>query len=721
MNRRRKRKPKFTKQMQVKLMVLFAFVLFILVALNIRIAYINVKSGDTYTRQVLSQKQYDSQTIPYRRGEIQDRNGNVLARSEKVYNVILDCYEINSDEDYLEPTIRAVVAAFGNSSSTEDAEKKITDEKVRSIITSEDNADSRYYVLKKLISADEKKAFEDSVSTSTEGLSDAQIEERSNVKGVWFEETYKREYLMNTLASGVIGFSNSLNQGSAGVEAYYDDVLNGTNGREYGYLNTDSELERTVIEPVHGNNLVLTLDVNIQQIVEKYIAQFDEEHADGPNSKELNGKGSKTTGVIVADPKTGEILAMATNHSYDLNNPQDLSDLYTDAEVSALSQTEEGQKELSDALADKWSNFCVSQDFEPGSTFKPVTVSSALESGVLTGDETFYCDGGEFVTDTQINCDNVYGHGEETLSQVIENSCNDALMQIAFKMGISDFCKYQELFNFGSRTGIDLPNESSGTVYSENNMHEVELATSSFGQSLTCTMVQELAAFSAVINGGYYYKPHVVRQITNSDGGVVKNVEPILLRQPISTRSSSMLRDYLEATVSEGTGKKARVPGYRVGGKTGTAEKYPRGNGKYLVSFIGAVPMDDPQLVVYVIIDEPNVEEQSTGGYAMTIAQKIMMEVLPYLNIPQTEEITDELLAELGMTREEAESGRVAETQTPETNEDGTPVENADDEGSAAPNPNVPGPLENTDSADTLPQDNAILAEDLLGSDQQQQ
>lgn len=720
MNRRRKRKPKFTKQMQVKLMVLFAFVLFILVALNIRIAYINVKSGDTYTRQVLSQKQYDSQTIPYRRGEIQDRNGNVLARSEKVYNVILDCYEINSDEDYLEPTIRAVVAAFGNSSSTEDAEKKITDEKVRSIITSEDNADSRYYVLKKLISADEKKTFEDSVSTSAEGLSDAQIEERSNVKGVWFEETYKREYLMNTLASGVIGFSNSLNQGSAGVEAYYDDVLNGTNGREYGYLNTDSELERTVIEPVHGNNLVLTLDVNIQQIVEKYIAQFDEEHADGPNSEELNGKGSKTTGVIVADPKTGEILAMVTNHSYDLNNPQDLSDLYTDAEVSALSQTEEGQKELSDALADKWSNFCVSQDFEPGSTFKPVTVSSALESGALTGDETFYCDGGEFVTDTQINCDNVYGHGEETLSQVIENSCNDALMQIAFKMGISDFCKYQELFNFGSRTGIDLPNESSGTVYSENNMHEVELATSSFGQSLTCTMVQELAAFSAVINGGYYYKPHVVGQITNSDGGVVKNVEPILMRQPISARSSSMLRDYLEATVSEGTGKKARVPGYRVGGKTGTAEKYPRGNGKYLVSFIGAVPMDDPQLVVYVIIDEPNVEDQSTGGYAMTIAQKIMMEVLPYLNIPQTEEITDELLAELGMTREEAESGRVAETQTPETNEDGTPVENADDEESAVPNPNVPGPLENTDSADTLPQDNAIMAEDLLGSDQQQ-
>lgn len=682
--------------MQIKLMAIFAFVLLILVGLNIRIAYINMKSGDTYTRQVLSQKEYDSQTIPYRRGEIQDRNGNVLARSEKVYNLILDCYQVNSDEKYIEPTVRALVSVFG-----------IDEDKARSLITAEDTKDSRYQILKKQLTAEEKEAFEAYVSTEDKNLTTEQVQEKNRVQGIWFEETYQREYLMNTLASNVLGFSNSINQGVCGIEAYYDDILNGTNGREYGYLNTDSELERTVIEPEHGNTVVSTIDVNIQQIVEKYIAEFDEEYGDGPNSEETNGKGSKTTGVIVADPNNGEILAMATNHGFDLNNPQDLSSLYTESELAAMTD-----KETSAALTSMWSNFCVSEDYEPGSVFKPVTVASALECGALTGDETFVCDGGEFVTDTQINCDNVYGHGTETLSDAIANSCNDALMQIAFKMKVDNFCRYQNLFYFGSRTGIDLPNESTGTVYSENNMHEVELATSSFGQSLTCTMVQEVAAFSAVINGGYYYRPHVVRQIKNADGAVVKNIEPTLLRQPISSKTSSMLREYLEAGVSGGTGQKARVPGYRVGGKTGTAEKYPRGNGKYLVSFIGAAPIDDPQVVVYVIIDEPNVEDQATGGYAMVIARKIMMEILPYLNIPQTEEIDEQLLYELGLTWEEAQGGRIIETETAETNEDGTPVESTEE--SIASNPNVPSPLEATDSDDQLPSDDSVTAEELL-------
>ncbi|MDO5424115.1 MAG: penicillin-binding transpeptidase domain-containing protein [Eubacteriales bacterium] len=677
-------------------MAIFAFVLLILVGLNIRIAYINMKSGDTYTRQVLSQKEYDSQTIPYRRGEIQDRNGNVLARSEKVYNLILDCYQVNSDEKYIEPTVRALVSVFG-----------IDEDKARSLITAEDTKDSRYQILKKQLTAEEKEAFEAYVSTEDKNLTTEQVQEKNRVQGIWFEETYQREYLMNTLASNVLGFSNSINQGVCGIEAYYDDILNGTNGREYGYLNTDSELERTVIEPEHGNTVVSTIDVNIQQIVEKYIAEFDEEYGDGPNSEETNGKGSKTTGVIVADPNNGEILAMATNHGFDLNNPQDLSSLYTESELAAMTD-----KETSAALTSMWSNFCVSEDYEPGSVFKPVTVASALECGALTGDETFVCDGGEFVTDTQINCDNVYGHGTETLSDAIANSCNDALMQIAFKMKVDNFCRYQNLFYFGSRTGIDLPNESTGTVYSENNMHEVELATSSFGQSLTCTMVQEVAAFSAVINGGYYYRPHVVRQIKNADGAVVKNIEPTLLRQPISSKTSSMLREYLEAGVSGGTGQKARVPGYRVGGKTGTAEKYPRGNGKYLVSFIGAAPIDDPQVVVYVIIDEPNVEDQATGGYAMVIARKIMMEILPYLNIPQTEEIDEQLLYELGLTWEEAQGGRIIETETAETNEDGTPVESTEE--SIASNPNVPSPLEATDSDDQLPSDDSVTAEELL-------
>jgi stage V sporulation protein D (sporulation-specific penicillin-binding protein) len=326
-----------------------------------------------------------------------------------------------------------------------------------------------------------------------------------------------------------------------------------------------------------------------------------------------------------------------------------------------------------------WSNFCVSESYEPGSTFKPITVSSALETGALTGDETFYCDGGEYVTDTKINCDNVYGHGQETVIDAIKNSCNDALMQIGFKLTISDFCKYQRLFNFGSTTGIDLPNESSGVLYDEDSMHEVELATNSFGQGFTCTMIQEYAAFSAVVNGGYYYQPHLVKQILDADGGVAKNIEPLLLSQPISSRSSSILREALEAGVNEGTGKKSKVPGYRMGGKTGTAEKInpatgQRWAGRYLVSFIGAVPIDDPQVVIYVVVDEPNVEDQSTGGYAQIIARKILSEILPYLNIQPTEEITDEELANIGITWDDVQLGRQTETEA-ETDEDGNVIE----------------------------------------------
>ena len=258
--------------MQIKLLAVFAFVLFVLVGLNVYIAYINIKSGDKYARQVLSQEYYDSRTIPYRRGEIRDRNGNVLARSEKVYNVILDCYAVNEDqENYMEPTVRALAEYFN-----------LDEAEMRSLITAEDTRESRYQILVQEISQEEKDAFEEGTDSSAEGLSDAEKEERSNVHGVWFEEDYQRIYPMDTLASSVVGFSNDLNDGIAGLEAYYSDVLNGVNGREYGYLNEDSELERNIIEPENGNNLVTSIDMNIQQIVEKYIAQFDAEHAGGP-------------------------------------------------------------------------------------------------------------------------------------------------------------------------------------------------------------------------------------------------------------------------------------------------------------------------------------------------------------------------------------------------------------------------------------------------------
>ena len=670
------RKRKFSKKMQIKLMAIFAFVLLLLVGLNIRIVYIMKKSGDKYTKQVLSQQRYDSRTIPFKRGEVQDRNGNILARSEKVYNLVLDCYAVNEEDIYIEPTVKALV----NFMEVEEAE-------VRKRLTSEETKDSQYQVLRKKVTIEEKQAFSEAVSVAKEKqLTPEERREKENIRGIWFEEQYNRQYPMDQLASNVIGFSNNNNDGVVGLEAYYSDILNGVNGREFGYLNEDSELQRTLIEPKNGNTLISTMDINIQEIVERYIKEFDQENSGGPSGSTI-GHGSKNTAVIVGNPKTGEIYAMATNQGFDLNNPHDLTKRYTETDIKAMSE-----KEIAEALNQIWSNFCVSEAFEPGSTVKPITVSSALETGALKGDEMFYCDGSQFVTDTTIYCDNENGHGEETISDAIKNSCNDALMQIGAKLSITDFCKYQRLFNFGNYTGIDLPNENPGVLYTKDTMHEVELATCSFGQGFTCSMVQEWAAFNAVVNGGYYYRPRMVKQIQDSTGGVVKSIDSLLLSQPISARSSALLKEALYQGVETGTGQKAQVPGYKVSGKTGTAEKLPRGQGNYIVSFIGAVPADDPQVVAYVVIDEPNVEDQATGGYAQILFRKIMMEVLPYLDIYRTEAITEEQLGRLGLTPEEATAGRNAnQNETAETDAEGNPVET---ENGVAENPNLPAPPE---------------------------
>ena len=658
--RRKNKKKRFTHKMQIKLLAIFAFVLLALAIINIRISYIAKTSGDKYTKQVLSQQQYDSRTIPFKRGEIRDRNGTVLAKSEKVYNLVLDCYAVNQKDDYIEPTVRALVSTMG-----------VDEAEVRSKLTSAETKDSQYQVLKRQVTIEEKQAYEDYVSTDAEKkLTDDQIKERQNITGIWFEENYIREYPMSTVASTVVGFSNNLNDGVSGLEVWYSDVLNGVNGREFGYLNEDSELQRTIIEPTNGNTLVMSIDTNIQQVVEKYIAQYEAENMDGPN-EETAGHGALNVGVIVADCNTGEILAMATNKGYDLNDAFDLTGWYTEAQVDKMTE-----EEHSKALNERWSNFCVSEAFEPGSTMKPITVSYALDIGAISADSSYTCDGGEQISDKFIKCDNIYGHGLESLSDVIKNSCNDAIMQISMEVGINNFLKCQAEFGFGLKTGIDLPNENAGILYTRNSMHEVELATNAFGQGFTCSMVQELAAFSTVVNGGYYYQPHVVKQVLDPSGGVAKTIDPVVLRNPISQRSSSLLREYLEQGVSVGTGRKAQVPGYRVGGKTGTAEKLPRENGKYVVSFIGAVPINDPKVVCYVVIDEPNVEDQTYGGFTQIMFRQIMTEVLPYMNIYPTEEITDNLLNDLGITREEALGGGNAEpSETGETNEDGTPVD----------------------------------------------
>ena len=614
-----KKKPqkKINHTMKGKLVGLFAVVLLALVCLLGRITYINAISGNKYKKQVLTQAQqkYESNILPAKRGDIYDRNGNILATSNKVYNVILDCKAVNSEEgDYVEPTVRALTEVLG-----------LDEDDIRSRLSSEKTKNSQYQIIKKQLSMDDKKKF-DEYTTVTEdsNLSDEQKKERSNVKGVWFEEDYLRSYPFNDLACDTIGFTLARDTADVGLESYYNSTLTGADGRQYGYINDDSDVEQTIIDPSDGESIVTSLDVGAQQIVEKYVNGFKTK------------MGAKNIGVVVMKPSTGEILAMDGGDRYDLNNPRDLSQVYSQTEIDAMND-----EETVEALNGMWSNFCVTDAYEPGSVVKPIVMAGALEKGRISVNDTFVCDGGQTFGangDTYIKCA-VWpdAHGTEALRDVIANSCNDAMMQIAAKMGTEQFLKAQTLFNFGSRTGIDLPNEGSGVIHTTETMGETELACSAFGQGFTCTMIQEINAMCSVINGGYYYQPHLVTAIKDSRGGIVKTIDPVLMKQTISSDISADIRSYMAASVQEGTSRTSKVQGYSSGGKTGTAEKLPRGNKKYVVSFITFAPVDDPQVLMYVVVDEPNAEDQAESKYPQYIAQGILSELLPYLNVAPDE------------------------------------------------------------------------------------
>mgnify|MGYP004456516987 FL=1 len=618
--RKNKKKPvrKISHIMKNKLSILFLLVLIALVILLGVITFINLKSGDRYKKQVLSQAQqkYESRTIPSKRGSIYDSNGNLLAVSNKVYNVILDCQAVNSDSDYMDPTVKALVDIFG-----------IDEGDIRTRLTSESTKDSQYQILKKQVSMDDKQAFEDYCDTSAEDLSAKEIEERRNVQGVWFEEDYLRVYPYNETACDTLGFTFSRDTADYGIEGYYNSTLTGTDGRQYGYLNDDSTVEQTIIEAQDGNSLELSLDLGTQQIVEKWVNAF------------MESTGAKNIGVIVEDPSNGEILAMDGGDRYDLNDPRDLSSLYSQEEIKAMND-----EDMMDALTSMWNNFCVTDIYEPGSVVKPIVMAAALEQGKISTTDTFYCDGfqnfGVPGNITTIKCANVDGHGTETLAEVIANSCNDAMMQIGAAMGVDNFLRAQSTFNFGSRTGIDLPNEGYGIMHTKETMKETELACSAFGQGFSCTMIQEINAMCSVINGGYYYQPHLVTKIKDANGGLVKNITPVLQKQTISSNISADIRSYMAASVQQGTSMKSKVQGYSSGGKTGTAEKFPRGNGKYVVSFIGFAPVEDPKVLIYVVVDEPDVEDQASSSYPQFVAQAILSELLPYMNV-QPDESTD--------------------------------------------------------------------------------
>lgn len=620
--RNKKRKLKNVNLQKVKTMKLAAMMLIILLAftgLGARLYVLTRDNKNDYQKKILSQQQYSSTTIPFKRGSILDVNGTILAASEKVYNVVLDCKVMLDDERNEAPTLAALAECFDLDISELSAYVQ-------------ENPTSQYSVWKRRISYDERQAFEDKQAEYNAGAAgDAEL---GQISGVWFEEEYIRRYPNNTLACDVIGFTGTDNNGQFGLEEYYNDELNGTNGREYGYLNDDATLERTTVAAVDGNTLVTTIDANIQAIVEKYIKQFNDEHTD----EAREGLGASNIGVIIMDCNDGDILAMASYPDFDLNNPKDLSQYYSEEEIAQMEEDDTYYETLNEL----WRNFCISDTYEPGSTAKSMTLATGIETGKIVGDETYECGGSLTVADRTISCNVKSGHGTLDVSGALEQSCNVAFMKMGETIGASTLLEFQSIFNIGLKTNIDLAGEArtASLVYTEDTMGASELATSSFGQGYNVTMIEMAAAFSSIINGGYYYEPHVVSKIVNSSGDTVKNIEPRVLKQTISSTTSEQMRQYLYAAVAEGTGKSARPAGYAIGGKTGTAEKVPRDKTNYVVSFIGFAPADDPQIVIYCVIDEPNVADQPHATYATGIVKNVLTEVLPYMHIAKTEEMT---------------------------------------------------------------------------------
>lgn len=613
-----KKVKKFSIKMQKKLVVLFLAVLLAFVALSIRLIMINKEKGENYKKQILSQQNYVSTVLPFKRGDILDAQGSKLAYSEKVYNLVVDSKLILQTEGSLEPTLTALDACFD-----------VNVDEMRTYIT--EHPSDQYYVVLKQLSYDEIAPFKEMQNNK---------KEYPDISGVWFEEEYKRIYPYGTLASDAIGFTTADNTGAFGLEEYYNDILNGTNGREYGYLTEDSNLERTTKAAEDGKIVVSTLDANIQSVVEKYVAKWNHEH-EGENAYRTGELGSYNTGVVVMNPQNGEVLAMAGYPAFDLNNPRSLSGngLYTDEEIAAMDS-----ETYYENLNKLWRNFCISDTYEPGSTAKSLTISAALDSGSITGNESYECQGVYAVGGHDIHCHNRIGHQTVSVSGALEQSCNVALMKIGQAMGSDVMMKYLGNYNMGLKTNIDLAGEArtDTLIYNPADMKSSDLAISSFGQGYNVTMIQMAAAFCSVINGGYYYQPHMVKEIRNPDGSTVEKIEPRVLKQTISETTSDRMREYLTNVCTIGTGKTAVPAGYIIGGKTGTAEMYPRKTGNYVVSFIGFAPVDDPQVVVYVVIDRPNVDHQPHSSFAQEIAKNIFTEILPYLQVFRTEELSEE-------------------------------------------------------------------------------
>ncbi|MCR5295328.1 MAG: hypothetical protein K6E30_09205 [Lachnospiraceae bacterium] len=587
---------------------------------------------------------YYQSDLAAKRGDILDTNGNVLALSVRMYKLILDPELVNQEvkedgkiiQPYRAPVLEALKTVYGIEEST-----------LLAILDDEKYESSNYYVLLsgKTLTASERKKYEDyrediqkaieALEAEKQSLNDGKNgsssgdeaikilkEKLKYTAGIFFEDVYDREYPYRTLASEVIGFTGSDGADLGyGIESYYNGELSGTDGRRYSYWSEASSdyIRRDIIEPTNGKTVVSSIDINIERMVQAEIDRFMEEY----DAFYEDRKAAANVGVIVMNPSNGQVLAMASNDSFDLNDPQ-----------SSASTAEE--------RAEIFRNYCISSGYEPGSVVKPVTAAGALDAGKISEKDTFLCDGFETIQKTKISCSKASGHGLLSLKEVLSNSCNDGIMQIAAKLGAEDFAECQRNFGFGSKTGIDLSGEEAGILFEAEKLGALELATSSFGQGWTCTMIQEAAAVSTIANGGSFYRPCVVREIRDEDGSVLSSKDGILEKKTVSKDTAEIIRSAMKEAVENGTAQYAKVNGYSMGGKTGTAEKLPRGNSKYLVSFIGFVPYENPEVLIYTVIDEPNLKKQDDSRFPQWISRNILSQVLPYLGIDADEELEEE-------------------------------------------------------------------------------
>lgn len=560
-----------------KMLILFCMIFAVAMFLIGRLGYIMIGRGEYYSdkAQALHERE---RSIKAPRGRIYDRNGVVLAGNRPVCTISVIYSQMTDPEQVI--TILSQELGLSEEAVRTKVEKVSSREKIKSNVPKE--------------IADAIRAY--------------------HLDGVMVDEDYKRYYPFDDMASRVLGFTGSDNQGIVGLEVEYDSVLQGTDG--YILTLTDAngiELVNTAEsrqEPIAGNDLYLSIDANIQS----YVQQEAE--------KTLIAKEAIGVSIIVMNPQNGEIYAMVNAPEYNLNDPYTLN-----AEQEFLT----GQ-DRQDALNQMWRNFCINDTYEPGSIFKTVTATAAFEKGVLSVEDTFVCPGYRIVGDRTIRCHKTTGHGQETFRQGIMNSCNPVFMDVGARVGVEDMYHTYEQLGLMRRTGIDLPGEATSIMHKQEDVKDVDLAIMSFGQSFQITPMQLITAVSAIVNGGNLVTPHFGMYAVDPEGNRLETFEYPVETGVISSETSATMRDLLESVVAEGSGKRGQVAGYRIAGKTATSEKLPRGNGKYISSFIGIAPADDPQVITLVLINEP------TGIYyggtiAAPVAQRIYENILPYLGI----------------------------------------------------------------------------------------